>query len=147
MQPEAWLDWQYMDEGSDQWCTIRGNFQRHTYRKVKNFYVRQQCTRFIKRGYDIVETSCPQALAAVSPDRDTLVLVLLNEGEETIHNISLDGQKTKNKKQKTRVEAFRTSATEDLASVSDGIVQEGSTLSVTLPQQSITTLIINFTKP
>jgi O-glycosyl hydrolase len=154
MQPEAWCDWQYMEEGSDQWCTIRGNFQRHTYRKVKNFYVRQQCTRFIKRGYDIVETSCPQALAAVSPERDTLVLVLLNEGEETIHNISLKGQKTKNKGQQTRVKgqqmsikAFRTSATEDLASISDGIVQEGSTLSVTLPQQSITTLIINFTKP
>ena len=101
-----------------------------------------------------METSCPQALAAVSPERDTLVLVLLNEGEETIHNISLKGQKTKNKGQQTRVKgqqmsvkAFRTSATEDLASISDGIVQEGSTLSVTLPQQSITTLIINFTKP
>ena len=57
------------------------------------------------------------------------------------------GKKTKDKKQKTRVEAFRTSATEDLASISDGIVQEGNTLSVTLPKQSITTLIINFTKP
>ena len=25
IQPEAWIDWQYMEEANDQWCTIRGS--------------------------------------------------------------------------------------------------------------------------
>ena len=42
LQPEAWIDWQYMEEANDQWCTIRGSFADQTYAKVKNYYVRQQ---------------------------------------------------------------------------------------------------------
>ena len=140
MQPEAWLDWQYMDEASDQWCTIRGSFRKHTYKKVKNFYVRQQCSRFIKRGYDIVETSCPQSLAATNAARDTLVLVLLNEGEEIVHEISL---KSLGKLPKVgKIIAYRTSDSEDLAAIKNGITLKGKSLRVELPKQSITTLII-----
>ena len=89
LQPEAWIDWQYMEEANDQWCTIQGSFADQTYKKVKNYYVRQHCSRFIRHGYDIITSLCPQSLAAVNADRDTLVLVLLNEGGKTVHDIDL----------------------------------------------------------
>ncbi len=136
LQPEAWFDWQYMEERSDQWCVINGSFQRQFYRKVKNYYVRQQCSRFIKRGYDILQTECSQCLAAISPARDTLTLVLLNEGEETKHNIQI--QKSKFKKAKV----YRTSASEDLAVIKDGFRLKNNTLSIVLPKQSITTIVL-----
>ena len=136
LQPEAWFDWQYMEERSDQWCVINGSFQRQLYRKVKNYYVRQQCSRFIKRGYDILQTECSQCLAAISPARDTLTLVLLNEGEETTHNIQI--QKSKFKKAKV----YRTSTSEDLAVVKDGFRLKNNTLSIVLPKQSITTIVL-----
>ena len=141
LRPEAWFDWQYMEERSDQWCVISGSFQRQFYRKVKNYYVRQQCSRFIKRGYDILTADCPQTLAAVSPSRDTLTLVLLNEGDETEHRIDLSGNgKLKIKDEKLL--AFRTSANEDMASTTEGITLHGSTLNAVLPKQSITTIVI-----
>ncbi|MBO7119541.1 MAG: glycoside hydrolase [Bacteroidaceae bacterium] len=136
MQPEAWLDWQYMEERSDQWCTINGSFQWQFYRKVKNFYVRQQCSRFIKRGYDILQTDCPQALAAINPSRDTLTLVLLNEGNETTHNIQIQNYRFKKGK------VYRTSASENQAEIKQGFRLKGKSLSIVLPQQSITTLLI-----
>lgn len=136
LQPEAWFDWQYMEERSDQWCVINGSFQGQIYRKVKNYFVRQQCSRFIKRGYDILQTECPQSLAAISPARDTLTLVLLNEGEETTHNIQI--QKSRFKKAKV----YRTSASEDLAVIKDGFSLKNNTLSIVLPKQSITTIVL-----
>ena len=136
LQPEAWFDWQYMEERSDQWCVINGSFQGQIYRKVKNYFVRQQCSRFIKRGYDILQTDCSQLLAAISEARDTLTLVLLNEGEETTHNIQI--QKSKFKKAKV----YRTSASEDMAVVKDGFRLKNNTLSIVLPKQSITTIVL-----
>ena len=136
LQPEAWFDWQYMEERSDQWCVINGSFQGQNYRKVKNYYVRQQCSRFIKRGYDILQTDYSQLLAAISEARDTLILVLLNEGEETTHNIQI--QKSKFKKAKV----YRTSASEDMAVVKDGFRLKNNTLSIVLPKQSITTIVL-----
>ena len=136
LQPEAWFDWQYMEERSDQWCVINGSFQGQIYRKVKNYFVRQQCSRFIKRGYDILQTDCSQLLAAISEARDTLTLVLLNEGEETTHNIQI--QKSKFKKAKV----YRTSASEDMAVVKDGFRLKNNTLSIVLPKQSITIIVL-----
>ena len=136
LQPEAWFDWQYMEERSDQWCVINGSFQGQIYRKVKNYFVRQQCSRFIKRGYDILQTDCSQLLAAISEARDTLTLVLLNEGEDTTHNIQI--QKSRFKKAKV----YRTSASEDMAVVKDGFRLKNNTLSIVLPKQSITIIVL-----
>ena len=137
LQPEAWFDWQYMEERSDQWCTINGSFRRQTYAKVKNYFVRQHCSRFIKRGYDILETSCPQTLAAINANCDAIVLVLLNEGEQKVHKICF-----KNLNYFSKEQAYRTSATENLQPISDGFYIEGNTLTVTLPTQSITTVLL-----
>ena len=144
IQPEAWIDWQYMEEANDQWCTVRGSFANQTYAKVKNYYVRQQCSRFIKRGYDIVTSLCPQSLAAVNADRDTLVLVLLNEGAKAVHHINLSQFGTL--PALADIEAYRTSASENLTRTKSGITLEADGLMAALPAQSIATLVIPVSK-
>ena len=140
IQPEAWIDWQYMEENNDQWCTIRGSFANQTYQKVKNFYIRQQCSRFIKRNYDIITSPCPQSLAAVNAERDTLVLVVLNEGSQATHFIDLS--LFVDQPVRSRMKVYRTSASENLASVITSVKVDGSMLTLTMPAQSISTLII-----
>ena len=140
IQPEAWIDWQYMEEANDQWCTIRGSFADQTYAKVKNYYVRQQCSRFIRRGYDIITSLCPQSLAAVNADRDTLVLVALNEGTAGAHVIDLS--LFTEQPNRSTIRAYRTSNSENLANALSSVKLDGSTLTLTMPAQSITTLVI-----
>ena len=140
IQPEAWIDWQYMEEANDQWCTIRGSFANQTYSKVKNYYVRQQCSRFIKHGYDIVTSLCPQSLAAVNAARDTLVIVALNEGAAGAHVIDLS--LFAEQPVRSTIRAYRTSETENLTSVLSSVKTDSTTLSLAMPAQSITTLVI-----
>ena len=139
LQPETWIDWQYMEEANDQWCTIRGSFSNQTYSKVKNFYVRQQCSRFIKQGYNIVTSLNDQSLAAMNEAQDTLVLVLLNEGSLTYHRIDLSQLALM--PASAAIKAYRTSTSENLKSVKD-FTLDGTTMLVKLPTQSITTLIL-----
>ena len=140
IQPEAWIDWQYMEEANDQWCTIRGSFADQTYSKVKNFYVRQQCSRFILRGYDIITSLCPQSLAAVNAARDTLVLVALNEGAKGAHIIDLS--LFTELPDRSKLKAYRTSASENLANALSSVKVDGYLLKLSMPAQSITTLVI-----
>ena len=140
IQPEAWIDWQYMEEANDQWCTIRGSFADQTYAKVKNYYVRQQCTRFIKHDYDIITSPCAKSLAAVNASRDTLVLVVLNEGAKAVHNIDLS--LFTEVPAISSIKAYRTSASENLVSTKNGVTLSGTDLKVVMPVQSIMTLVI-----
>ncbi|MCF0196985.1 MAG: hypothetical protein HUK03_07135, partial [Bacteroidaceae bacterium] len=78
LMPDAWLDWQYVEEGNDQWCLVQASFANATYQRVKNYYVRQQFSRFIPKGYTFVDNTCTQCLSAINPGKDTLVTVLLN---------------------------------------------------------------------
>jgi hypothetical protein len=113
---------------------------------VKNYYVRQQCSRCIKRGYDIVTSLCPQSLAAVSSGRDTLVLVVLNEGAKAVHRIdlSLFGDLPN----RSNIKAYRTSASGSLSNALSSVVIGSADdtghplLTLTVPAQSITTMVI-----
>ena len=87
MNPQAWLDWQLMEETNEVWCLIRCNFNSQEYKIVKNFYVREQITRFFKQGYLMIETGNDEALAAVNPGKTELVVSLLNNSEEAKHFI------------------------------------------------------------
>lgn len=80
LECESWHDWQYIEEWNDQWCMVKADFAGQSYQRVKNYYVRQHVTRFIKPGYRFVATSDDNTLAAVNADRDTLVLVAINTG-------------------------------------------------------------------
>ncbi len=89
LQPQAWIDWQFVEENNDQWCLVRGNFNNQTYNIVKNFYVRMQVTRFIRQGYTMLGTGRNDILAAVSPTGDKVVVVMLNTSTDE-KNISID---------------------------------------------------------
>ena len=144
MQPIAWVDWQYMEENGSTWGAIGGSFSDQTYYRMKKYYTRQQCSRFIKPGYSIVTSLNNQSLAALNAAGDTLVLVLLGgEGGKTVHDVNLkafadvDGG----------ISAWRTSDKDDenMTPVSDFTLTDDRTLSVVLPAQTITTLLIPVT--
>ena len=78
IQPAAWVDWQYIEEGNDQWCLIQGNFRTQAYRLTNNFYVRQHFSKYIKPGYTVLATANARTLAATNPDRNELVAVVIN---------------------------------------------------------------------
>ena len=143
LQPSAWIDWQYMEENSDTWCTIRGSFAQQTFARVKNFYVREQCSRFIPAGYDIITSLNNQSLAAVSPQRDTLVLVILNQTVGTVtHRIDLS--LFDYVADKSLIQTYRTSSSESIARFSDFEIDD-RLLTITMPSQSIATLVIPVT--
>lgn len=139
LQPVAWIDWQVMEEWNDQWCTVTGSFADQTFSRNKNYYVRQQCSRFIPGGYNIIASDCDRSLAAMNADGDTLVLVVLNEGTKAIHRVDLSH--FTEVPAKNKIKAYRTSATEDLKRVYDFTVT-AEKMTITLPTQSITTLVV-----
>ena len=52
--PSAWLDWQYIEEDNDQWCTVQASFSNeNSAKRVPNYYVRQHVTKFIRQGYTV----------------------------------------------------------------------------------------------
>ncbi len=140
IQPDAWIDWQFIEENNDQWCLVRGNFKQQTYQKVKNYYVRQQFTRFIQPGYDIITSLCPQSLAAVNAARDTLVLVAVNEGNAKTHTIDLS--LFPEEPVRSKIRTYRTSESENLSVTLSNIKLSGSILTLSMPAKSITTVII-----
>lgn len=135
--PDAWIDWQYVEENNDQWCLVRGNFGDATYGKVKNYHVRQQVTRFIRQGYDIVYSSDSHSLAALNPEGNELVVVLVNRDAGKTHRFSLPMARISGE-----VSAWRTSPTESTSPVHDFQLVGESIIDVALPDKSITTLVI-----
>ncbi|MBQ0073034.1 MAG: glycoside hydrolase [Prevotella sp.] len=134
IKPVAWVDWQYIEEFNDQWCLVTGHFKSQRYHKIKNYYVRQQFSRFLTAGCTFIETENDETLAALSQDNN-LVIVMLNKGREAVtREIRIKG-----KKEAVRheiIKAYRTSINEDLTPVSS----DGLTFS--LPAHSVTTVIM-----
>ncbi len=138
IMPTAWFDWQYVEEGGDQWCTVRGNFSSQTYERVKSYYVHQHITKFIRVGYTFVTSLNEQTLAALSPDRDELVLVALN-------NASVPSRHCANiffaTPEKEGVQAYITTSKVNVGTFMDYQLHD-SQLSFELAPQSIVTFVI-----
>jgi hypothetical protein len=84
LQPAAWLDWQYYGEHDTQWCLVTGDFKSQTMYRHSNYYVRQHVTKYIKKGYTILDVDDKQTLAAISPDGSEIVIVALNNSRDTV---------------------------------------------------------------
>lgn len=142
IRPEAWLDWQYMEEKNDQWCTIRGDFENQTYYKVKNYYVRQQFSRYIPAGSYFLSTPNDKMLAALTPGGESLVVVCLNDSDFPQNHaidLSLFGSFDSD------IQMTRTSETENNTTVNDFNTTD-SLLYVQLPQRGIATIQIQLTR-
>ena len=136
--PQAWVDWQYVEEGNDQWCLIKGDFARQNYTVVKNFYVRMQVTRFIRQGYTLLSVGRNDVLAALSPKGNELVLVLLNTGSAE-KNMTIDLSLLKNTDSKASL--YVTNASLNCHKQSDVEVKDGK-LSYMMGAQEIATLVL-----
>ncbi len=140
--PTAWMDWQYVEEKGDQWCTVRGNFSEQTYERVKSYYVHQQIMRFIPAGYRFVTSLNAQTLAAINEEADELVLVAINaESTEVGHKARLLFATP----DATAIQAYVTTADANLQPLADVSSNEDGTVSFTLPPLSIATIIIPIT--
>jgi O-glycosyl hydrolase len=138
MKPQAWLDWQLMEETNEVWCLMRCNFNSQEYKIVKNFYVRMQITRFFKQGYLIVETGNDEAFAAINQGKTELVVSLLNYSEEAKHvNLNLNAFDKVGKK----IRIYRTSTSENCTAIS-GVEAKNKGITYSAPAQSLTTFIV-----
>jgi len=138
MQPQAWLDWQLMEEHNDVWGLIRCDFESQDFELLKNLYVRMQITRFIRQGYTFIETNHPSVLAAQSPDQSEIVFAVLNSGKDAIpFQIEIN-----NLSRKAVVSSvFRTSETENCTEIESIGIRKG-TIVYAAPAFSSTTFVI-----
>jgi O-glycosyl hydrolase len=142
MKPQAWLDWQLMEESNDVWCLMRCNFGSQEYKIVKNFYVRMQITRFFKQAYSIVETGNDEVLAAINPEKTELVVAILNKSDQP-ESFSLN-YKAPNKSGEKAV-GYRTSITENCSNILNYEIKDQS-IKYNSPPFSLTTFIIPIRK-
>ncbi|MDO4496361.1 MAG: glycoside hydrolase [Bacteroidales bacterium] len=136
LKAAAWVDWQYVEVGSDQWSLVLADREWKQYTRHRNYYVRSHFSRFIPVGYTFVESSDPNSLAAVSPDGKQLVYVTLNAENE-------DTRFTVNVPESAKLAAcYRTSETLTVAPSND-VVTERGIITMPMPALSIATLIFN----
>jgi len=142
MKPQAWLDWQLMEEGNDVWCLMRCNFSSQEFKIVKNFYVRMQVTRFFKQGYSIIETGNDEVLAAINPEKTELVVAIVNKSEEQKpFNLKLNAGGKSGKE----VVIYRTDIAENCERIPSSKVKNQA-MSYNAPGQSLTTFVISLNK-
>lgn len=142
LMPDAWVDWQYVEEGNDQWCMVTGNFAAQTYNKVKNYYVRQQISRFIKAGYTILSVADDNVLAARNAAGDSLVVVAVNSDVTPIsHTVDLSFYESIG----NDITGYITDETRNMEQNSDFSIEE-SKLTFKLPGLSIATFLIPVTE-
>ncbi len=138
LHPTVWCDWQYVEEQNDQWDLVRADFATQQYERVKNYYVRQQVTRFIKQGYTMLNVLNDQTLAAMNPSNDTLVIVHLNNtGKEARYAYDLSAFD----EVADYARSYATSETENLK-LKGSLRIRNKQLAVRLPARSIQTYII-----
>jgi len=139
MKPQAWLDWQLMEENNEIWCLMKCNFSSQEYEIVKNFYVRMQITRFFKQGYTIIDTDNEESLAAINPEKTELVVALLNNSDQPkSYNLNISSSVKLGKK----VKAYRTSAIEDCIQITAPDVKNKN-ISYDAPDMSLTTIVVS----
>ena len=119
LKPAAWLDWQYVEVNFDQWSLVKCDREWKTYTRHKNYYVRQQFSRFILPGYECLSTEDDDytTLMAQSPSGDSLVVVRITFKETKAAPVIPAGY--------VLSAAYRTSFREDAAPVALPEVAKG----------------------
>ena len=138
MKPQAWLDWQLMEENNDVWGLIRCNFRTEEYELIKNMYVRMQITRFFKQNYLMIDTDSEQILATVNPEKTELIFAI-NNSSDSIQSflINLESFNGFDK----NVKAYRTSFDENCVELPIFKAKK-TTVNYSAPKLSLTTFIV-----
>lgn len=140
MKPQAWIDWQLMEENNEVWCLIKCNFNSQDYKIVKNLYVRMQITRFFRQGYTFIETGNEEVLAALNPAKTELVVAILNKSDQ-IKSFNLNLKAFSKSGKKALI--YRTSSDENCTKLLQSEVKKQA-IAYDAPGLSLTTLIIPF---
>lgn len=138
MQPQAWLDWQLMEENNEIWCLLKCNFNSQYYEIVKNFYVRMQITRFFKQGYSMIESGDEEVLAAINRKKNEVVVAILNKSNQPkSYNLRFESVR----KSAKILSVYRTSTSENCAKIASPTVKKQS-FSYEAPGLTLTTFVL-----
>ncbi|MNN56363.1 hypothetical protein D3C81_1712850 [compost metagenome] len=140
LQPAAWVYWQAVeDEGANNnWGFIHSDFNgAETYEITKQYYAMGNFSRYILPGSRILPTDDGRSVAAYQEDMQQLTVVVRNEQaeKELIYDL------TPFEFEATTAKVYRTSAADDLTEGELELQQNG--MKLTVPQQSITTIVIS----
>lgn len=142
LQPLRWVVWQAVeDEAGHNWgllhADLRGN--SHVWAMTKKFHAMGNFSKFIRPGAMLVKCDATNTVAAYDSKRRVLVIVTRN-AQPTDEVITYDfapfGQGS------MKVDAYRTSSTENLTKLSSEAVTHGR-FSATARAQSITTYVVD----
>jgi O-glycosyl hydrolase len=148
LQPLRWVFWQAVEDeegqvGSDNnWGLIHADLQgeSHTWALTKKYHAMAHFSKFIRPGAVLVSCDAPDTVAAYDRDGKMLVVVTRNAqlADETIaYDLAPFGQRP------MRVEAYRTSATEDMAKIPAEPATK-ALFSAVARAQSVTTYVMKF---
>lgn len=142
MEPAVWTDWQYMEEDNDQWCLLRGNFAEQTYRKVKNYSIRQHFSKYIKEGYTLLHTTDKHTLAALQTSADSLSAVIVTVNPTLHDNLYRADLSALPVLSGADITALRTTRMENLRKVEEHTITN-NILEYKMPPHSIITFVIS----
>ncbi|MFT3830986.1 MAG: glycoside hydrolase [Opitutaceae bacterium] len=148
LQPERWTFWQAvedetgMKDANSNWGLIHADLLGETraWEATKKFHAMAQFTRFIHPGATWATLSDTASVAMHDRTRSTLVVVACNTGranEVVTFDVSPFGAVG------SRVEVFRTSATEDCAALGGTETAADGLLAASLAAESITTFVVH----
>ena len=138
LQPEAWIEWQVVDPANT-WSSFTVNDSQESWTPLKRFYMQAGFTRHIRPGATFVDINNADMVAALSADGSTVTVVVRNGDTAASKGFTFD--LTSLPAVGTSIEAYRTSASEDLAHLPAATVKDWS-FSATVPAYSVTTYII-----
>lgn len=141
LKPSVWCDWQFAAAGDARWGLVTFDMEMKTYQRKKSYYIRKQFTRFIKPGHTIIGGTDARSLAAISADRQELVIVMVNP---TSNNMLYTTDLSKLSSSGQSIVVYRTTENEDCILIENAVPLNSTKPAIVLPPKSVTTVLIKF---
>ena len=154
LEPKAWVLWQAIEDEVNMnadaenmnWGLIQvdldpEDFSQLEINKNKKYYTMANYTKFIRPGYQMINTDNQNTLAAIDKDKSEVVVVYTNHSDtEQAIDFDLSGFESIGSAAKAR--PYVTSA-EDNLSKQDEVMVTNAKLSTKVPPQSVSTFVIS----
>jgi O-glycosyl hydrolase len=138
LQPEAWIEWQVVDPSAT-WTSFTVSDSQESWTPVKRFYMQSGFTRYIRPGATFIDINNADMVAAMSADGLAVTIVVRNGDTAASKGFTFD--LTSLPSLGTSVEAYRTSASEDLVHL-PAATPQGWSFTATVPAYSVTTFVV-----
>jgi O-glycosyl hydrolase len=151
MHVDAWIFWQAVESEQAQtnlnknWGLLHGDFENNSEQTylTKKYYTMKQYSGFIRPGFVMISVDDADAVAFVSEELGRLVIVQRRaENSDSVYSYDLSGFAAVG----GHTAVYRTSASENFERLSD-IAIAGSSLTVPVKGQSITTFVVDCVDP